>query len=490
MAKVRYLDLSGGINRGVNPELTRDNEAEYILNMRPDILGSWRVRQGYTQVGDTIETGKTIYGLHQFVDKAGTKTLYAVCNNAGDTAGQIKYLNGSTWTSLTATIPAYKNIEFADFINYTFMCGNGMATQSIAGGAANPSTVTNVTGAPQALFPIVYKDRLYLINITNLGGTAYPSRFYWSSIPSGSPLAITWDTANDYEAFAEDDGSGIVGAVVAHDRLYLFKGDKFGFWDNTQIRELYGVGCADHRTIKEYNGVIYWMDKKGAIWSFDGSSLQKLSKKVDDYTYFAVYNAAYGYVNARIDQNGYYLFVGNPNWPDRSQNYNSVEWDLFTPTYSKGAELAYFFEGGWAVNGYQNWINIYCTSIDSFGREYHHFGSDGKVYLLGQGDDDVGTDDGSLISYVYLSKEISFGIPEEEKYIIEGYPYGRNLELTNFGIFIGDTRDEVKLGQVQKKKKIPIGKSANYFRFMYSGMSGQTPPRIDGAGFDLKINSK
>lgn len=467
MVKIRFQELSGGMQRGTTNELQKDNEADLIINMHSHKLGAKTVRLGYSQVGDTIQSGKDVNGLASLDQKDGTHTEYAVTNNSGDTAGQLKYNNAGTWTALTSTIVADTKIEFATFINYVFMVGPGTVTQSINGGSNNPSTSTNVTGAPKGKYVIVYKDRLYILNV-NLSGTDYPSRFYYSSIPSGSPLAITWDTTNDFEEFLPDDGDEITGAIVAHDRLYIFKDQKFGFWDNNQIKTISNIGCASHRAIKERGGYIFWPDKNGDVWAFNGGAVQKISNQLRDITHTLTASQLADSFS-EIDMENYKWYVGDLT--------------IDGVTYNN-CELCYHIDSNtWCINSYADGFTVYAMITSSGVRRVYAGADDGEVHKLAEANDEVYTDDGNSIFYYYKSKKYNLGVPEEKKFISRVYPIFENAGSMKFGVKIDGKTETMR---AVTREGLDLKNSGYEFQFVASGNDNGNPSVLKGFVVDAQ----
>lgn len=477
MAKVNLVQFSGGMQRRTSRLIQADYEADLLINLHGDKIGARTSRLGYTQVGNTLETGKPVLGLFGFYQKNGTDYLLATIDNSASTQSVLAYNNAGTWTDITGatTLPAGAASEFATFIDYCFIVGGRtMTTGSLTG--TTYSTATNVTSAPLAKYVKVYKDRLYLLNCS-VGGTAFPSRIYRSSIPSGAPLAITWDTTNQFESINEDDGEELTGGEVFGENLILFKETTMHAYNNVQPRtwQVDSVGCAAHRTIQVIGGVMFFLAKTSSGYSiraYAGGSTRPISGKIDTIVNSITDVAAAAAFSAQ-DHDHYFLYLGD------------LAIDGVTYT---NCEVVYKISTNevW-VNSFLDDFTVYAPFRNSGIRRIHAGAADGEVHQRAKEGDTTYTDDGSSIEYLMYSKKYDFGQPFNKKKISRVYTVTDEPKNALFQVRLDD-------GKWQGKKlnstneDFELNPSAGYTaQFALSGNTSSAPTSLLGVGFEVTL---
>lgn len=104
------------------------------------------------------------------------------------------------------------------FLDSEWVTNGTNAMQTWNGGGGDFGT-TNAVGAPVAKFIENFRSRAWGANTSS-----YPSRVYYSSTPSGTPLAITWTgTGTGYIDISPGDGEDITGIKKFARSLLVFK---------------------------------------------------------------------------------------------------------------------------------------------------------------------------------------------------------------------------------------------------------------------------
>lgn len=279
-------------------------------------LGQITKDTGYSRVAGQVEANKSILGLYQFIQNSTTEKIFATSNDSTGANTELNYrANGSgSWAAISvgATWNGFTNqkVEMVGFIGYCFFVGADssntfLPVASVTG--TTFSTVTNVTGMPQAKYIVKYRDRLYALNCY-YGATAYPYRVVASSpVTSG---AITWsttgsptDTTGGY--LDVDYDLGITGGAVNWDRLMLFTDESAYMYDQTQFKQIWDEGCSNHRTICTKGAYMLWCNSDG-VWISTGGQPQNISGEVIDF----IRNGVPANFFAKIVDEVYHLYVG------------------------------------------------------------------------------------------------------------------------------------------------------------------------------------
>lgn len=338
MPRVFYSNFIQGANTALSPFLQPDNSL-YVQNgaVTSYKLGAIYKDPGYFRVANAaVQAGNSILGLFDFRQVPGTVRTLAVVNDSTDADMELWYDNAGTWTEITAAQTAWTgvvsyNVEMESFIAYCFFVGhsgtNFLPVGSLTG--TTFSTATNVTGMAQGKFVKRYRDRLYVAN-SRLGGTSYPFRFYYSSVPSAG--AITW-TSTDFEDV--DYSEEITGLSVNWDMLIIFTKFRAYFYNQDQKKQLWEVGCSAHRTIKNFGPYMFFANNDGLWVSQGGGFPQNISGEMIDFfrntnpdNWFSelIDEEYYIYFAASATVNGvtYTNVMGTYNIPTRSWRWREL----------------------------------------------------------------------------------------------------------------------------------------------------------------------
>ena len=313
MAKVPFFNFVKGANTGVSPFLQPVGSLTIANGVNTSHkLGAILKDTGYYRSGLQMESGKNITGLFDFQQTSTIQRIFATMNDSTDDDTQLfaKTPSGA-WGEIAAAETSWANkaninVEMEGFINYLFIVGYGTTDGFITPGSVTGttfSTAPNVTSMPNAKYIKRFKDRLYIAN-TDISGTATPFRVYYSSVPSGSPAAITWTVATDF--FDVDYSLDITGLGANLDRLFIFTRDATYFYDGAQLKKVWEYGCSNNRTVKNYGSYVIWCTGDNIAVSTGGQP-QLIGGPIID---FIRAGNAQNFFSAMIDDE-YHIYVGD-----------------------------------------------------------------------------------------------------------------------------------------------------------------------------------
>ena len=173
-----------GINCLIAENLAKKEELRFAQNARAKTIGTVEKRAGYSRTGNALATTAN-YGIFFFENDVATVAgIYRISTVSGDT--KIYYLNGSDlWTALAGS---YNALNFSNAIaEYCSFLVNGTDNNMYIKGTDGTTIVdsTATTGhlynSPKAKKINYYKERLYLADYTNDGGTRYKNGIMMSS---------------------------------------------------------------------------------------------------------------------------------------------------------------------------------------------------------------------------------------------------------------------------------------------------------------------
>lgn len=372
-------------------------------------LGAILKRPGYKKIGDTLESGKSITGLHNFRQTAAVQKELATINNTAGTNLTLKYNNAGTWTNIAlgGAWDGFEDsiVEMEDFITYCFFVGYDsnddvfLPVGSLTG--TTFSTSTNVTDMPQAKYIKRYRDRLYIANCYE-SGAAQPYRVYFSSVPSAG--AITWAPASDF--IDVDYSEEITGLGVNWDRLVIFTEYSAYMYNQDEKKKMWDVGCANHRTIRNQGPYMIWADMDN-VWMSTGAQPQAIGGRVVDFIRGSNMTNSF----AEIVDEEYHLYLG-------SVTVNGI-------SYSNCSIIFNIPTGTWRVHEYADTMSVYAKFYQS-GQDYLHMGTTGgDVKELGKYTDStlLTDDDGTAIHSWFMTGALDFGNPEVRKSLGKIFAY-------------------------------------------------------------------
>lgn len=404
---VHFLEFTNGGYTDV-PIINVPQNALYIQDncVTSYKLGAILKRTGYSYIGaGTLQTGKTITGLHNFRQSASTQKILATIDDSTSDDTQLFYSTGGNWTEITDAETAWANkaginVEMEDFIGYCFFVGYGatdgfLPVASLTG--TTFSTSANVTSMPQAKYITRYRDKLFIGNCY-ITATAYPYRVYFSSLPSAG--AITWTQATDW--FDIDYSEEIKGISSNWDLLAVFTEYSTFFYNETSLYKAFDVGCSNHRTIKNAGAYMIWANMDG-VWISTGGRPQNIAGRVIDFIRYANMTNAF----AEVVDEEYHLYVGNVTV--NGVSYGNTDLIYNIPT------------GTWRWHEYGHAMSIFARAY-SDGEDFLLSGTSavtgsGKVYQMGKFTDTtlLKTDDTLPIHSWFQTGALRLGDPSMSK---------------------------------------------------------------------------
>lgn len=336
-AKIDYFNFLGGLNTGVSPFLMGQSEAgKSMLSVLDGCnisykLGAIIKDTGYVRVGaGALETNKSIRGLFNFRQNATTQKMLATIDDATSDDTQLFYSTGGNWTEIGAAETAWANfatmnVEMETFIEYCFFVGWGSTDGFLPVGSLTGttfSTSTNVGSMAQGKFIKRYRDRLYVYN-TRSGGTNYPQRCYFSSVPSAG--AITWTSTDFFDVDYAEEGTGLGSNW---DKLLLFTEYNVYIYDQTQLKHFSDTGCSNHRTIKNSGIYTLWANRDG-VWVSTGGQPQNIAGEVID---FIRQGNPLNFFSEVIDEE-YWMYVGTVTVDGLTYTNCAVVYNIPTKTW-------------------------------------------------------------------------------------------------------------------------------------------------------------
>lgn len=309
MLKLDYYDLSGGMNSKTSPLFIGNNECELIQNYHLDNLGSLTKRNGIANLVGQIVNDKPVLGMYFFKDIQGTdySNVLVAIDDSGSANSDIFDIETNAWTISKANDTAGALPVFCSFVDYVFRTNGSDAMSS----SNNPPSAWGTTNCLATLIPkycCVWEDRVYALNDNS--ATKYPSRIYWSSLPSGTPLALTWTSASDYADINPDDNDEITWGEPFGKMMAIFKNKALYRWTFGQVEpdKIIDQGTPQGRTVKQTAGIMFWANIFG-VWAWTGIGQPKLiSRKVQD---FIDVIPTLANMRAEVDYDHYYLYIGD-----------------------------------------------------------------------------------------------------------------------------------------------------------------------------------
>jgi len=358
---------------------------------------------GYSKVGSTLEANKPLTGLYHFRQSPSVNKVLATINNSAGTDLVLQYNNAGTWTAIdtSTTWNAFEDakVEMESFIGYCFFVGydstDGVFLPVGTLTGTTFSTSTNCTSMPQGKFVKRYRDRIYVANCY-YSAAAYPYRVFYSSVPSAG--AITWTPDSDF--FDVDFSEQITGIGENWDRLVVFTDFSAYFYDQSSKKKTFDIGCANHRTIKNFSSYLIWANKDN-IWVSTGGQPQAIGNDIKEL----IRNSTLSNWTSEIIDDEYCIYLGNTE-------ANGLSYANCLATYS-------FSTGMWRWRELYNDIKILAKYTDGVDDFLYMGSSDGMVHVKSKYTDTtpVYTDNTKPIVAHFRTKAFDFGDPSVMKTI-------------------------------------------------------------------------
>jgi len=359
---------------------------------------------GYIKVGDTLQDSKNVTGLYNFRQTSAIQKVLATINNSDDNALVLKYLNGSTWTTID-TSTTYNTFEdaktqFETFLETCFIVGYDktddvfLPVGSLSG--TTFSTSTNVTDMPKGKYIKRYRDRLYVANC-EVGSTKHSYRVYYSEIPSAGSL--TWDNDNNF--FDVDYGEEIKGIVNNWDRLIIFTEFSTYLYSQTSLKKIFDIGCGNNNSIQNIGVYTIFANKDNVYLTENASTPLAIGNNVRQL----IQNSNQDYFESAVIDNEYILFVGNTK-------ANGISYSNCTLIYNLQTQM-------WRWRTLYDNVKSMCKFTSS-GDDFLYFGTDTGMVMRKSKETDTTklySDNGNPIVAHFMTKATDFGVPDIQKTI-------------------------------------------------------------------------
>lgn len=450
--------------------LKKPSELDLAININGENLGSVTKRLGYAQSGSDVSTGNSILGLKTYPYLAGgTQLLFGFAN------GVIYDFNGTTWASVQGGLNTTAKVDFKVFVDQLFVVGANssntyLTTANISG--TTYSTVTNVTNAPKGRYIEQFKSKLYIADV-EVGGTRYPSRFYYSSIPTNG--VITWDTSGTSTSFEEvstDNGESIMGihANETFNQLLIFKESSLHSWDTYRIRNLWNIGTTSGRSITTIDGITYFFNKNG-IYAYDGARAKRISRPIKKWIKGIASSYYDDVFSANQDDEYLKMFVGN-------LTVDGV-------TYSN-CEIVYnVFDQTWTIYSYADPFSCYASHEESGVTRIYGGTTAGKVHKLAQDSDAVYDDNGTAITSQFMFT-VDLGLPSERKAVDRVLIYTTKAQNLTGRMRVRDKDWGTYFGINKSEEARNVNaRDGRFLQFHFSESSAVQPFEFQGISFEV-----
>jgi len=399
--------------------LAGDNQLVICNGVNPCFqLGQLRKDLGYTALHVSVGS-KQVRSLFDFRQSSSVQKVLFTLNSSDNLNTELWYWSGSDMYQITTAAWATYNgqaVNMAPFLGYCFFVGsdasgNFLPVASLTG--TTFSTSTNVTSMAQGKFITRYRDRLYVANC-KAGGSTYPYRVYFSSVPTAG--AITWTQATDF--FDVDFSEEITGMGVAFDRLVIFTEYNAYVYDQLSRLQQNWPGCVNNKSIQSSESYLFYANTDG-VWCSTGGRPQCISTDINQL----IRNSTKSRWSSALVDRTYTLFLGDTSANGVSYDNLSVNYDI--PT------------GMWWWREYRgtNNTNLLLCNVKRSGNDYLYLADgNGVVHVKSKYGDTspVYTDNSVAISAWFRTKAFDFGDPSVEKRITKILAYaidGSNIEL-------------------------------------------------------------
>ena len=303
---MRRYDLLGSMKQSVSPFLMDDKEFTYLKDISFDEVGSISKDGGFSQLGADLDSSGTGDLLHLYMDSTGAFTELAVTN------GKLFKYVGGVWTEIT-----HLNQSDSQFVEVADVnAGSGVAGSSSTRGiyvagegsiftagekctAVNRGGRTYITNSLDGLrytdgttvtminddnggaeirgkYLAVLDDKIFLANIS---GTHKSSDVVYTMENSDTfynPNAEGFDTyVTTSQLFSANDA--ITGMVAFQGNIIFFTESEMNLFNplTLEVSVIGRIGCSSHESIREINGILYWVNRDG-VFRFNGKDTPEL----------------------------------------------------------------------------------------------------------------------------------------------------------------------------------------------------------------------
>lgn len=471
-------NLSGGIQNATSDYLRKSDECLLIVNCNGDRVGSLQKRLGYTRIDVTLGALQDILGLQAYYQAGAANRLIAAVSGAA--TASIAFGTGGAWTVINSGQLAGAKFMGEQYLNMVYFVGyndttNTFASNFLVNGVTYDGAHANIANMPQARWIKSYKDLIYVANVRT-GGTNYPSRVYFSGIPSAAGV-ITWTPATRFFTVPSDDNDPITGLEVNADRLLVFKMRSLYRWDESEVRFIAFDGCPNGRTIFTIGGLtFYYSLNSNGIFVYSGGKPKLISQKIQPIM-DAIDKTLINQYYACGDYDHYYLYVGTftLNLPYGDTQVITNAWIVYTLSTNSW----YLYSSGDVVRYMARWVDANNNDRIQLGN------TNGEVFTLASGTDSVFSDSGAAIS-MQVRYRTPIGVPHQNKTVHKAWPLVDRAQGMTFRAR-ADNRDWSQERQINRNaESIPLDLDGKVFEFEVSESSIFSPPILNGFALNIK----
>jgi len=444
----------------VNDFKAPENSVNEAVNLHFDTMGSARLRPGVTLLGNQIDSGTDILGVHQFIDEGtGTDSQILAVNGT-----VLYYLSGSTWTSLLTGITTGLKMRFTNFANRVmFTNGTDLMRSWNGDSGATPSLATNVSGAPAAHYIDNYRSRVWLANTDD-----NPQRIWYSSVISSSGT-ITWNTST---GFIDIVGGGDITAIKKSPRALLVFTPSityrvFNHNEADPDPQIFVGTYSQESVVKGKDGIYFHDWDNAAIHRYDGTAPVEISRAIFPYLQ-GVTLANRNDVAGWADSDHVYWSVGNIS-------LNNITFNNVVFRYTVSTEV-------WTIYSYPQQFLAGTWYDDGTTREPVVADDDGNLLTFNNGN----TDNSTAISFSLVTRwhDLS-GVLSYQDTITRLAALSRNGQGVNISYQTDLWNNEAEWEPIGKIREVPRHIfdeeiTANKVRFRISGNSSGEPFMWEG----------
>lgn len=434
---MKRYDLLGSMKQSVSPFLMNDNEFTYLKNISFDEIGSISKDGGYFQMGTDLDASGSGDLLFTHVGNTGDFIELVVTNGK-----LFKYLEG-VWTQITHLnqsdapqvivndVDNGKGNAGSSSTRGIYVSGSGsIFTAGERCTAVNRGGRTYITNSLDGLrytdgisvtminddnggaeikgkYLAVLDDKIFL---ANLSGAHRPSDIVYTTEGSDTFYISTKEGYNTYattsQLFSANDA--VTGIVAFQGNIIYFTEDEMYLFNplTLEVSVIGKIGCTSHESIKEINGILYWVNRDG-VFRFNGKDTPELiSIPITNWATNSLWRLIDGSVWNHIPAIGfegkYMFYVGNLTGILPGDDSALSDVVIVFDTYRN----VWYFLTDYPVGLWSRYIN-----------------NDGNLRLLfiGHSTPEVFqkgynyTSNGEAIDMVVRSKYFNFDMPENEK---------------------------------------------------------------------------
>jgi hypothetical protein len=253
-----------------------DNSVQDALNVLFDEdIGIVR-RKGYNKYNTSaIGSSTDVRGLWDFTANDGTRYIMAVSNgNLYESDGDGIFATVTGITGLTATAQ-YDAVQYLG----EFWLTNGVNNVK----SWDASSATDVSTAPKGTMIEGWRNRIIISGVSGNQSRVYlseelvGSNFTTGATLSTSPVILSIGGVDAKPVKCLYAGYKDTLIVFTEDELYAVYG--FGFNDFAVRRVSNEVGCIDDRTVREKDGNLYWLSRRG-LEKWRGTEIIRISDPI------------------------------------------------------------------------------------------------------------------------------------------------------------------------------------------------------------------